>query len=118
MSDLGGIARILEQNEIMRVEIDCSVFFTSVVHILTDVHDAGVVLMRFLRKQVGDSAVGLPHKIVDYQKRPSTVQQIHTGQTFDEFDAIQKFVEKFALEFTVTPHYSFGGLVNHRVQVF
>ena len=118
MSDLGGIARILEQHEIMRVETDRSVFFASVVQVLTDVHDAGVVVMRSLREQVGDSAVSFPHQIVDYQKRPSAVEQIRTGQTFDEFDAIRKFVEQFALEFTVTPHYSFGRLVDHRVQVF
>ena len=118
MSDLGGIARIFEQHEIMRVETDRSVFFASVVQVLTDVYDAGDVVMRSLRELVGNSAVGFSHQIVDYQKRPSTVEQIRTGQTFDEFDAIRKFVEQFALEFTVIPHYSFGRLVNHRAQVF
>ena len=42
MDDLSGIARILEQHDIMRAETDRSVIFASVTQILSDIHDAGV----------------------------------------------------------------------------
>ena len=61
INDLSRIARILEQHEIMRVQTDRSVLFAFVVKVFTEVHDVGIVVMRSLREQVGNFAVGFPH---------------------------------------------------------
>ena len=97
MNDLSRIARIFEQNQIISVQADRSVPLALVVEVLADVDDAGVVVMRSFREQIGDPAVGFAHQVVDDQQRPSSVQQIRTGQALHKFDAIREFVKQFPL---------------------
>ena len=78
----------------MRVKIDCPVLFVFLVQVFTDLHDAGIVVMQSIRAQIGYSAVGFSHESIDYQQRPSLVEQIRIGQAFDKFDAIQLFVKQ------------------------
>ena len=118
MNNLSRIARIFKQHQIMSVQADRSVLLAFVVEVLVDVDDAGVVVMRSFREQIGDPAVGFAHQVVDDQQSPSSVQQIRIGQTFDKFDAIREFVKQFALQLAVAPHDSFGRFVDHRVHVF
>ena len=89
--------RIFEQHQIMSVQADRSVLLAFVVEGLADVDDAGVVVMRSFREQIGDSAVGFAHQVVDDQQRPSSIQQMRIGQAFDKFDAIREFVKQFPL---------------------
>ena len=89
--------RIFEQHQIMSVQADRSVLLAFVVEGLADVDDAGVVVMRSFREQIGDSAVGFAHQVVDDQQRPSSIQQMRIGQAFDKFDTIREFVKQFPL---------------------
>ena len=97
MNDSSQITWIFEQHQIMSVQADRSVLFAFVVEVLADVHDAGAVVMRPFRKQIGDSAIGFTHQVIGDQQSPSSDQQIQIRQAFDKFDTVRKFVKKCAL---------------------
>ena len=53
----------------MGVQTDGPNVLVSVKQVLNEKDDADVAMVRPLREQVGDGAVGLVHEIVDHQQR-------------------------------------------------
>ena len=64
MRDLRGVSGIFEDDEIMAVQTDGSLFFVFPKQILNDIHHAYVSMMTPFGKQVGDSTVSLCHEVV------------------------------------------------------
>ena len=81
MHDLCGISRILEQNQVMSIETNISVFPVFVEQILTYVHHAAVEMMRPFRENFCHFRTSFGHEVVDYEKRSllAGVQNVHVG---------------------------------------
>ena len=105
MYDLSRISRILEQNQVMSVEANISVFFAFVEQILTNVYHATVGMMRSFRENVCHSRIRFEHEVVDDKKRFlfTAVQNVHVRLAFDKFDAVD--ASEQVLVTTEAPNY-------------
>ena len=90
MHDLCGISRILEQNQVVSIETNISVFFALVEQILADVNHATVEMMRPLCENFSHPRISFGHEVVDDEKRSllAAVQNVHVGNALHKFDTI------------------------------
>ena len=61
MNYLSSISRIFEQNQIVTIQTDVSIFLAFMKQVLTDIDDAGIFMMRTFRKQVCHSGISFGH---------------------------------------------------------
>ena len=104
MHDLCGISRILEQNQVVSIETNISVFFALVEQILTYVNHAAVEMMRFFRENFSHPRISFEHEVVD-EKRSflATVQNIHVENALHKFDTVD--ASEQVLVTTEAPNY-------------
>ena len=75
-SKLTAVSRILEQDQVVRIQTYSTNVFVFVEHVLHEKYDAYVSVMRPFREQVCDRFVGFLHQVVDKQQNVLTAVEI------------------------------------------
>ena len=90
MQDLSRISRIFEQNQVVSIETNISVFFALVEKILADVNHSTVEMMRPLCENFSHPRISFGHEVVDDEKRSllAAIQNVNVGHAFDKFDTV------------------------------
>ena len=105
MHHLSRISRILEQNQVVSIETNISVFLAFDKQILTYVNHATVEMMRSFLENFCHSRIGFGHEVVDDEKRflLAAVQNLHVGNALHKFDTVDGSEQ--ILVTTETPNY-------------